>query len=567
MAALSDHQLYKSILDLEVIPKAQLNQAYSESKKTKKLLSDLLVGKDLISDVNLGKVVADIFSLPFVDLSNKSIEKDILSIIPEVVAKKQNIIAFEKDTEGLHLATTNPENKQIVSFVEKKVGIPVKPYYATQSDIDKALKLYRKDIKSAFEDIIQENVKKAKGAKSADPSIIKIIDTLVSYAYQNLASDIHIEPIENKSLVRFRIDGILHDIVNLPISFHDQMVTRIKIMAKLRTDEHQSAQDGKISHKVDSEKVEMRVSIVPITDGEKIVMRILSEKSRQFSLLDLGFSEADIKKVKSAYSKPHGMILSTGPTGSGKTTTLYSILKVLNNRDVNIMTIEDPVEYDIEGVNQIQVNTRTELTFAKGLRSIVRQDPDIILVGEIRDDETANIAVNAAMTGHLVLSTLHTNDAATTIPRLIDLNIEPFLVASTVNVIVAQRLVRKICTTCRISEEVGDLQKRASQKTEEVDGRDLKLIEKYFGESESVRIYRGKGCEVCHHTGYIGRLGIFEILVVDEKIREAIMGRKNAEVIRGLAIEQGMVTMFENGLAKVKEGLTTLDEILRVTKE
>lgn len=568
MAAFNDHQLYKSIAELDVIPKVELDKAYKESKTSKKSLTEILVKDDLISDENLGKIVADLFNTPYVKLREKSIEKEVLRIIPEVVAKKQNIIAFEKNQKGLHLATTDPENKQIISFVEKKVGIPVTSYYATQNDIEGTFKLYRKDIKKAFEEIIKENVKKAKGSKKIEPSIIKIVDTSISYAYQNLASDVHIEPIENKSLVRFRIDGILHDIVELPISFHDQIVTRIKVLAKLRTDEHQTAQDGKISYKVEGDDVEMRVSIVPITDGEKVVMRILSEKSRKFSLVDLGFSGSDMKKVEGAYKRPHGMILATGPTGSGKTTTLYATVKLLNKRDVNIMTIEDPVEYDIEGINQIQVNVRTELTFAKGLRSIVRQDPDIILVGEIRDEETADIAVNAAMTGHLVLSSLHTNDAATAIPRLLDLQIEPFLVASTVNIIIAQRLVRKICTTCRISYDISDFVQGASGQVADTGSEyNLALINKYFGDTKAARIYKGKGCEVCHHTGYIGRIGIFEVLVVEQKIREAIIARKDAEVIRELAINGGMTTMFENGLEKVKRGDTTFDEVLRVTKE
>jgi type II secretory ATPase GspE/PulE/Tfp pilus assembly ATPase PilB-like protein len=381
----------------------------------------------------------------------------------------------------------------------------------------------------------------------------------MEFAFKNKSSDVHIEPLKEKSLIRFRIDGILHDIVTVPLELHRPMATRIKVLADLRTDEHQAAQDGKFQFTVDGEEVDARVSIVPITNGEKIVMRLLSSSSRQFSLIDLGLSNDDLTKVKKAYEKPYGMLLSTGPTGSGKTTSMYAVLKLLNKRDVNIMSIEDPVEYQIEGVNQIQVNEKAGLTFAAGLRSIVRQDPNIILVGEIRDEETADIAVNSAMTGHLVLSTLHTNDASTAIPRLLDMNIEPFLIASTVNVIIAQRLVRKIHTKCRISEEVSitEIEKHFEPST----------VKKLFGSSKTIRLYKGKGCPLDHGIGYEGRLGIFEVLVIDDEVRKAIVERKDASVIRKIAVKNGMTTMLDDGLEKVKEGITTIDEIMRVTRE
>lgn len=559
MAQFDENKLFNFLKELEIVPLEKLEKALKISTQKKTPFSEVLLNEDLISDANLGKLVADMLSLNFVELSKLAIDEEVLKIIPEVVARKQRIIAFKKDKAGLHLAMNDPSKKQLVEFVEKKVGINVISYYTTKREIENALPLYAKDVKKAFDELIAENVQEARGSKKPEPPIIAIVETTIRYAYQNKASDIHIEPFEKKSLIRFRIDGILHDIVELPVALHPQIVTRVKVLAKLRTDEHQSAQDGKISQKLEKENLDIRVSVVPITEGEKIVMRLLSERSRQFSLIDLGFSEKDLKKIESAYIKPHGMILATGPTGSGKTTTLYAILKLLNKRNVNIMTIEDPVEYDIEGVNQIQVNTKTDLTFDNGLRSIVRQDPDIILVGEIRDQETADISVNAAMTGHLVLSTLHTNDAATTIPRLLDLGVEPFLIGSTVNVIIAQRLVRKICQKCRVSTEMDtglglDLS--------------LDLIQKHFGKgSGSIRIYKGKGCTVCHQTGYIGRVGIFEILIVEEEIRQAIIEKKDASEIKKIAMKNGMVAMTENGVQKVKEGITTIDELLRVTKE
>jgi type IV pilus assembly protein PilB len=570
MSFYKDSDLYKTTKELGIIPEEALDVAFKESSDKKLSLAHVLVDRDLISDENLGKIIADLVSVDFVRLSGVSIEKDILNTIPEVYAKKQKVIAFKKDKEGLHLAMIDPSNSQAKAFIEKKSGVIVIPYFATERDIENAFTLYAKDVKKAFSEIIEEGIREATGVTKPEPSIIKIVDTIITYAYQNKSSDIHIEPIDETSLIRFRIDGLLHDIVELPIDLHIQVVTRVKVLASLRTDEHQAAQDGKIAYELSNEKLDMRVSIVPITDGEKVVMRLLSERSRQFSLVDLGFTHEDLKKVELAYKEPHGMILATGPTGSGKTTTLYSILKLVNRREVNIMTIEDPVEYDIEGVNQIQVNPKTDLTFAKGLRSIVRQDPDIMLVGEIRDEETADISINAAMTGHLVLSTLHTNDAATTIPRLMDMKVEPFLIATTLNLIVAQRLVRKICDQCRVSKEVDvklNIKSKKSRSTSSLKGLSADLIGKYFGEGTKTRIYEGKGCSVCHGTGYAGRVGIFEILIIDEKIRKAIVERKDAAVIKEIAVKGGMVTMIENGFEKIKQGITTIEEILRVVKE
>lgn len=561
MAAYTNSSLYNALKELGVIDKKALDNAYEESQSQKIPLEHILLEKDLISDENLGETISDLVSLPLVRLGEISIAPEILKIIPEVVAKKQRVISYGKDKLGLHIAMSDPNNIQIKDFLEKRVGIPVVVHFATEKDINNALFLYKKDLAATFDEIIEENVRQAKNIKDnkADPPIIKIVEAILGYSYNNKASDVHIEPLKEKSLVRFRIDGILHDILSLPLDLHNPIVTRIKVLAFLKTDEHHGAQDGKLQFKLDDENVDVRVSIVPITNGEKIVMRLLSERSRQFSLADLGFSRSDLVKIQRAYAKPYGMILATGPTGAGKTTTIYSILKLLNNRDVNIMTIEDPVEYDIEGVNQIQVNPKTNLTFAVGLKSIVRQDPDIILVGEIRDFETADIAINSAMTGHIVLSTVHTNDAATTIPRLLDMNIEPFLLASTINVIIAQRLVRKIHNRCRVSIDTP-----LETLTKYID---KPLLKKTFGENSRVRLYKGKGCQLDHGIGYEGRIGIFEVLIVNDEIRRAIIDRKDAADIKKIAIKNGMTTMIEDGLEKVKTGITTIDEVLRVTKE
>jgi type II secretory ATPase GspE/PulE/Tfp pilus assembly ATPase PilB-like protein len=352
---------------------------------------------------------------------------------------------------------------------------------------------------------------------------------------------------------------MLQDVVRLQKNLHDRLVTRVKVLSGLRTDEHLSAQDGKMQLQLDEEKLDIRVSIIPITEGEKIVLRLLSQESRQYTLADLGMNESDLAKVRSAYSKSYGMVLSTGPTGSGKTTSIYSMLKAINTREKNITSIEDPVEYKIAGANQVQVNTKTNLTFANGLRSLLRQDPNVIFVGEIRDNETASIAVNAALTGHLVLSTLHTNDAATAIPRLSDMKVEPFLVASTVNIIIAQRLVRQICDSCREIEYVG-VDELLKNIPEDVVRRNFDM------NNPQVAVYKGRGCKICRNTGYLGRIGVFEVLEVTKKIRKMIVEKKDADEIARGAVEEGMKTMLDDGLEKVSRGLTTLEEILRVTK-
>ncbi len=556
----TNKQLYEALAELQVLDTQKLDAGLAEAEKHKTDLGEVLLEKDLISDVNLGKVISDIAGVPLVRLDQVSLTPEMLLVIPEVVARNQMAMAFGQDQQGTKLAMVNPGNGEFIKLIEKKTGGPVKVYLATRRDMEAALAGYKKDLQKSFDELISEQVTKAgKGVEGEVPAI-EIVNLLVEYAQNNRASDIHIEPKKKDAAVRFRIDGVLHDVLILPSAVFEQIVTRIKVAAKLRTDEHLSAQDGKMQVKVGDEDLDIRVSVVPIIHGEKVVLRLLSAKSRQFGLVDLGFSGRDLDKVKAGFEKSFGMILVTGPTGSGKTTTIYSILKILNTRDKNIATIEDPVEYDIEGINQIQVNSKTNLTFASGLRSILRQDPNVIFVGEIRDEETAGIAVNSAMTGHLVLSTLHTNDAATTLPRLLDMKIEPYLVASTINVISAQRLVRKICEKCRVSRDVS--------LTELTEHFSKEAATNFFGKTKkSVRLYVGKGCPVCHNTGYAGRIGIFEVLVVTDELKELIMAREDAGNIKKRAIAEGMVTMMEDGLEKVKQGLTTIEEIMRATKE
>ncbi len=557
---ITDLKVYKIISKIGLIDLEILDTALKSAQEKKEKFSTFLIKQNLIKSDEIGSLISHYLKVKFVDLSKQKVEDKVLKLLPEIVARKQKMIIFARDGSGLKVAMNNPHDYKMIKVLEKKVGDRAQPYFATEYDILNAFALYRKSIQQEYTKIIKKRAIEAQGSRAEDVSVIKLVNDLFSYAYTNHASDIHIEPIEKEIKIRFRIDGILYDVLSLPKTVLNTMISRIKILAKLRTDETRQAQDGKILTRLDDEKLDIRVSVVPTTQGEKTVMRLLSAKGKYFDLADLGMSIPDLKIVKKAIQESYGMILSTGPTGSGKTTSLYALIKILNSRNINICTIEDPVEYDLEGINQIQVDPKTNLTFADGLKSILRQDPDIIMVGEIRDSETAAIAVNSAMTGHLVLSTLHTNDAAVALPRLLDMKIEPFLIASTVNVVIAQRLVRKICMKCIVSyvlssEEVEELKQEINFK-------------KYFNieELDEIRFYKGKGCEHCNRSGYTGRIGIFEVLEVIDSIKELILVRADADKIKKQAIENGMTTMLEDGFGKVVSGLTTIEEVLRVIK-
>jgi len=382
--SITDEGLERLLTENKFLSPEELAQAKELKKAQNISLYEAVIKRDLLSDENLGKLVSEELAIPFVNLSKVSVEPQILKIIPEIVASKHKIIAFDKSEEGLKVATSRPEQKEILSFISKKTGERVKIYFATEADIAETLRLYKKDLQQSFDDLLKEQIVVASKSKNIDAPILKIVDTLIEYAYDNKASDIHIEPDEHSSVIRFRIDGVLHDVLTLPKEVHPQVVTRIKVLSKLRIDEHASAQDGKMQATLPSEEVDIRVSIVPIVNGEKAVLRLLSSRSRQFSLADLGMLDNELKIIEEGFKHPYGMVLSTGPTGSGKTTTIYAILKILNVREKNIATIEDPVEYEIEGINQIQVNPKTNLTFAEGLKSILRQDPNIIFVGTTR---------------------------------------------------------------------------------------------------------------------------------------------------------------------------------------
>lgn len=554
---LSDIQLKNLLLQSGLVDQQSIAKIEGFVADARTTLQEAIIEKDIIPDDKLGLLIANYLNVPFVILSKINIPQPVLCIVPERIARKYKVIAFARDKDGIKLAMADPTDQNIRAMIEKKTKQKSFVYLATERDIDNAFQHYQKNLQHTFDELLQQAINKTKDVAD-DAPIAKIVDMLITHAYRDKASDIHIEPEENNSLIRFRIDGILHDVLYLDKKLHHRITTRIKVLSRLRTDEHLSAQDGKMRMLVDDENLDLRVSIIPVAEGEKAVLRLLTSHFRQFTLVDLGMNDKDLKKVNAAINKSYGMILSTGPTGSGKTTSIYAILKILNTREKNITTIEDPVEYRMKGVNQIQVNSKTNLTFASGLRSVLRQDPNVIFVGEIRDSETAGIAVNAALTGHLVVSTLHTNDAATALPRLVDMKVEPFLVASTVNVIIAQRLIRKICEACKVEVTI--------QRSEVVKHIPQETLELHFGSAETLSVFQGKGCKICHATGYLGRIGVFEVIEMTATIRKLITDRNDSNTIEKQAILEGMTTMLNDGLNKIAKGITTLEEVLRVTK-
>lgn len=551
--------LKKIVVDSGFVSEADFEDASKSAEDLGKSITDILVFRGLMSEDALGGLISEHLNVPFAKIERLNIPEEILSLIPEKLARNYRVVPFEKRDGQLNLAMENPDDFEALEFVRRQTNLQIIPYYATPKDIAKALGQYKKSIKKDFEKEITENIMKASPEEDLEKAaeklpIIKILDTIVAYAIAERASDVHIEKQSGEVVVRFRIDGVLRDIVKLPKEIEAAIVARIKILSKLKIDEHRTPQDGRYKFVIDGDVIALRISIIPGFYGENVVMRILHETARPSSLEELGLKSKGLELIRSNIRRPHGMILVTGPTGSGKTTTLYSILNILNTIEVKICTIEDPIEYGITRVSQFQVNTKTGLNFAAGLRALLRHDPDIIMVGEIRDKETAEIAVHAALTGHLVLSTLHTNDASGAIPRFIDMGVEAFLLGSTLNVVIAQRLVRKLCKKCIV------------QYTP--DSAVVKKLEKELNISLSgQKYYKGKGCEECGGKGYAGRIGLFEVLPATEKVREVISQKVTSDEIQKVAVSEGMVTMLQDGLDKVASGLTTIEELLRVVRE
>lgn len=562
---ISEEQLKQILIANSFVDAPTFEAAVEQAKRSHRPLEEYVVDQGFVDDLKLGVLIADSYGMPFVNLREKILDNNIVRKIPEALARHKRLVLYDlRDGKG-YLATAQPQDPETLNAISRSIETPLEIALTTDRAISEALRYYQRGLHEEFEEMLRKDVKEA-GKKANDSAIeevpiIRIVDTIIKYAYQTIASDIHFEPFDKEVAVRFRVDGVLQDVVPITKEIYKLIVARVKVLARLRTDEHFAAQDGKIRIDVGEEELDVRVSVLPTVYGEKIVMRLLSKKGSRYTLEDLGFGKEDYKKMREAIMRPHGMILSTGPTGSGKTTTLYAILKTLNTREVNITTIEDPVEYLMDGVNQVQINTQTNLTFADGLRSILRQDPDIVMVGEIRDDETAAIAVNAALTGHLVLSTLHTNDAPTTLPRLLDMGVEPFLVASSVNVAVGQRLVRRICQQCVMSVPFPENQREMMSKmlpSNSIVQEDIK---------KRSRVFQGKGCPVCNGSGFKGRVGVYEVLVMDEEIKRLVVEKASGEELKKVARAKGMTTMLEDGAAKVFQGVTTFDEVLRVAQD
>ncbi len=542
-----------------------------ESQRKRQDMVDVLVSQGLVNKDYLYLLIARALGVERINLGVTKIDENTLRLIPEDAARRRKVIVFGREADGrFQVAMDDPTDLEAIDFLQLRLGGPIKPYLATDEDLNRGFSLYEKRLTQDFKKIIEESVKeslrsKAKGdlkEAASDLPIVAIVDNLIAYALSSRASDIHFEVLDDGVLIRYRIDGVLHEVIRMPKEIHAAIVARIKILASLRVDEHYHPQDGRFRYKIGDDLVDVRVSVIPTFYGEKVELRLLSAAQKPLSLSELGAFEDTIKVIQEAVKKSYGMVLVCGPTGSGKTTTLYSIMNILNKPDVNIITIEDPIEYDMRYLNQVQVNVQAGITFASGLRSLLRQDPNIIMVGEIRDTETANIAVQAALTGHLMLSSLHTNDAPTAVPRLMDMGIPPFLVAAVLNAVSAQRLARRIHLEC-IESYTPEASVHASI---------TKTLEETDVEQSQVKIpkvfYRGRGCAACNHSGFYGRIGLFETLDITENVRKAITDPNfSLDNLRKIGRREGMTSIFEDGLRKVERGLTTIDELFRVIRE
>ncbi len=541
---IDEKKILEIILKQKYLSEADLKEASEKSKKTRLSVLAYLLQNNYLNEDLIGQAIAEYFGVAYADLNSNVPSAEQILKIPEALAKKYNLVLFQEKEKEVILATDNPVNDEVIGklryiFLGKKIILA----YSLAEDIAKCLNYYKKNLSTRFSSII-------KGEEKVAPEMIE--ETLKDAIDLN-ASDIHFEPMGESTIIRFRIDGVLQEVGKISQKYYENVINYLKVRAVLRIDEHRSAQDGAIRFGGVGEEVDVRISVVPVVDGEKIVLRILSKNISSLGIDNLGLSSTDQETLENSVKKPFGMIIVSGPTGSGKTTTLYSLLKGINNSEINITSIEDPVEYIIPGANQIQVNSETGLTFAKGLRSIVRQDPDVILVGEIRDKETAEISVNAALTGHLLFSTFHANNASSTIPRLMDMGIERYLLSSTLELIISQRLLRRICEKCRYSEPIA---------AEYLEKFPAKYRECLRGVTS---VYKGKGCDACNGTGYKGRVAAFEMIRITLEMQELMVKNPTAREIWELARKQGSKSLYEDSRGKAELGITTFEEVFRVT--
>ncbi|MEK7099420.1 MAG: GspE/PulE family protein [Patescibacteria group bacterium] len=586
-----ESQLKAFLLDAGLVKPAALKRAEAEAREQHKTLREVLLNAGSVKEEEIKRLEAYILGIPFVDLSRETIRPEVLQLIPEPLARTNNIVAYRRDRNELEVAMLDPDDLQTIEFIRKKEGVRILPRLTTPESIQHALRQYQKTLEAEFGDLFKgdgnelllpkEDTNRASGDGTVpveaeelkklaeDLPVVRIVDTLIRHAILQDASDIHIEPAEKEVAVRYRIDGILRDAMTLPRRIAPALVARIKVMANLKLDEHRLPQDGRFKIETAEYRISFRVSILPVFDGEKIVMRLLPESVKGFSLEELGFWGNNLERVHRAIKRPTGIILATGPTGSGKTTTLYTVLEMLNTPAVNISTVEDPIEYRIPRINQTQVRPDIGLTFANGLRSLLRQDPNIIMVGEIRDNETASLAINAALTGHLVLSTLHTNSAAGALPRLLDMKVEPFLIASTVTAIMSQRLIRRLHgeqDAARLTAaEIAGLKRDADLERILTFLKQEKVIEAK-ATAEKMEWGKPKKSEVAP-DGYKGRIGIHEVMEMSDTIRALVMKNATSDEIEKQAVSEGMITMREEGFIRAAQKVTSIEEVLRVTSE
>lgn len=601
---ISDALVEKLLVDAGKLTDEKLGELKEQEKAEKKPLQDLVIQANLTNEKDLTKLYANEIDIPFVELNPKEIKREVLRLVPERIARQYSVVLYGVDDDGAKLlAMADPDDIQAINFLQKQLGSNLRVSVATNTNIQAALDQYRGSIGNELtkvissdgsdedeeEDVIDES------DLAEDSPIAQTVNLIIEYGIRSGASDIHIEPRDGYVSVRYRVDGLLREANKLPSKVHGALVSRIKILSNLKIDERRAPQDGRFKIQIGSETYALRVSTLPITEGEKVVMRILNETSKAATLEELGYWGISLDNINKAITQPHGMILVTGPTGSGKSTSLFSILSLLNKPSINISTVEDPVEYKIPGANQVQLNPKAGMTFASGLRALMRQDPNVIMVGEVRDSETADIAVQAALTGHLVFATLHTNNAATCLPRLLDMGIEPFLIASTIRAVVGQRLVRRLCIDCReefipdaaalkqiaeifdtsntaVMKHIHQLEEqalaggigKANTGKSQIDTTKLSTTE-----TKISRLFKAHddGCDSCGHTGYRGRMGIYEVLSNGVEVQKMIVSNDTSDDIQVQSVKDGMITMQLDGFIKALRGQTTIEEILRVTTE